>query len=367
MVVPSIDAPCGPASALPERIAVLGGGGFLGSHLTWALLDQGRHVVVLDRRFDKLERDAIDRTRLSCVTGSVDDAALLEAALHGCDVVVSMTALCNPSLYNTVPQDVIRANFLDLLPLVELCSRKGCWLVHFSTCEVYGRGDPSALLQEDSTPLVLGPVQSERWSYACAKQLLERWIWAQGIHGALPFTIVRPFNIIGPRMDYLPGIDGEGIPRVLACFMAALLRQEPLPLVDGGQQRRSFASVRDFCDAMLAILRAPDRCQGQIFNLGHAGNDISIAELARQMIALYSERHGGDPDLPCQPVSAQSYYGPGYDDVARRIPDLAHIEARTGWRARISLAEMLPEIVDDYVARYRDRVATGTAQATVAP
>ena len=110
---------------------------------------------------------------------------------------------------------------------------------------------------------------------------------------------------------------------------------------------------------MIAILRAPDRCQGQIFNLGHAGNDISIAELARQMIALYAERHGGDPDLPCRPVSAQSYYGSGYDDVARRIPDLAHIEARTGWRARISLAEMLPEIVDDYVARYRDRVAVG--------
>jgi UDP-apiose/xylose synthase len=367
MAVSSADPPPGAASALPGRIAVLGGGGFLGSHLTAALLDQGAHVVILDRCFDKLGRRTIEHTRLHCVAGSVDDAALLEAALHGCDVVVSMTALCNPSLYNKIPQDVIRANFLDLLPLVELCARKRCWLVHLSTCEVYGRGDPSALLQEDSTPLVLGPVQSERWSYACAKQLLERWIWAQGIRGALPFTIVRPFNIIGPRMDYLPGIDGEGIPRVLACFMAALLRQEPLPLVDGGQQRRTFTSARDFCDAMLAILRAPGRCQGEIFNLGNAGNDVSIAELARQMIAVYAARHGGDPALPCRPISAQSYYGLGYDDVARRIPDLAHIEARVGWRARISLAEMLPEIVDDYVARYRDRVADGSAQAAAAP
>jgi UDP-apiose/xylose synthase len=367
MVASPPDAPRDSAGALPGRIAVLGGGGFLGSHLTEALLNCGAQVVVLDRCFDKLGRDTIDRTRLRCVAGSVDDAALLETSLHGCDVVVSMTALCNPSLYNKVPQDVIRANFLDLLPLVDLCSRKRCWLVHLSTCEVYGRGDPSALLQEDSTPLVLGPVQSERWSYACAKQLLERWIWAQGIRGALPFTIVRPFNIIGPRMDYLPGIDGAGIPRVLACFMAALLRQEPLPLVDGGQQRRAFASVRDFCDAMLAILRAPGRCQSHIFNLGHAGNDVSIAELARQMIAVYAERHGGDPALPCRQVSAQSYYGAGYDDVARRIPDLTHIEAQVGWRARISLAEMLPEIVDDYVARYRDRVADGSAQVAVAP
>ena len=363
----SADAPRGTPGALPERIAVLGGGGFLGSHLTASLLDQGVQVVAMDRGFDKLGRDTVARSRLNCVTGSVDDAALLEAALHGCDVVVSMTALCNPSLYNKIPQDVIRANFLDLLPLVELCARKRCWLVHLSTCEVYGRGDPSALLQEDSTPLVLGPVQSERWSYACAKQLLERWIWAQGIRGALPFTIVRPFNIIGPRMDYLPGIDGQGIPRVLACFMAALLRQEPLPLVDGGQQRRAFASVRDFCDAMLAILRAPGRCQGEIFNLGNAGNDVSIAELARQMIALYAERHGGDPNLACRPVPGRSYYGPGYDDVARRIPDLSHIEAQVGWRAGISLADMLPEIVDDYVARYRGRAADVLAPGVGAP
>jgi len=363
MMVSSAGVPRSTDGALPERIAVLGGGGFLGSHLTAALLDQGAQVVVLDRSLGKLGRDTTDNPRLRCVAGSVDDGALLETSLDGCDAVVSMTALCNPSLYNTVPQDVIRANFLDLLPLVDLCSRKGCWLVHLSTCEVYGRGDPSAFLREDSTPLVLGPVQSERWSYACAKQLLERWIWAQGIHGTLPFTIVRPFNIIGPRMDYLPGIDGEGVPRVLACFMAALLRQEPLPLVDGGQQRRAFASVRDFCDAMLAILRTPGRCQGQIFNVGNADNDISISELARHMVAVYAERHGGDPTLPCRPVSAQSYYGTGYDDVARRIPDLAYIEARVGWRARISLAEMLPEIVDDYVARYRNRV--GSPQVAV--
>jgi UDP-apiose/xylose synthase len=119
MVVSSADTPRGTAGALPERIAVLGG--FLGSPLTEALLNCGAQVVVLDRCFDKLGRDTMDRPRLRCVTGSVDDAALLETAVDGCDVVVSMTALCNPSLYNTVPHDVIRANFLDLLPLVELC------------------------------------------------------------------------------------------------------------------------------------------------------------------------------------------------------------------------------------------------------
>ena len=79
---------------------------------------------------------------------------------------------------------------------------------------------------EDETALFLGPVARERWTYAAAKQLLERVIWAHGRHGGLPFTIVRPFNVIGPRMDFIPGVDGEGIPRVLACFLNALMRRD---------------------------------------------------------------------------------------------------------------------------------------------
>ena len=132
-------------------------------------------------------------------------------------------------------------------------------------------------MREDESALWLGPVHLERWSYACAKQLLERVIFASGRHHGLPFTIVRPFNVIGPRMDFVPGVDGEGVPRVLAAFMSALLAGEDLLLVDGGQRRRSFVYVDDFVAAIGRMLDRPQAAQGEIFNLGHPGNELSAS------------------------------------------------------------------------------------------
>ena len=202
-----------------------------------------------------------------------------------CQVVISLTALCNPAQYSTIPLEVIDASFTHLLPLVTRCAERKLRLIHFSTAEVYGRraldaqGEPTERMSEDDSCFLLGPVERERWTYSCAKQLLERVIWAHGQHGALPFTIIRPFNTIGARMDYLPGIDGEGTPRVLACFMNALLRGQPLPLVNGGQQRRAFMDVSDMVEAVCRVLERPKQSNGQIFNLGNPDNDVSIEEL----------------------------------------------------------------------------------------
>jgi UDP-apiose/xylose synthase len=139
----------------------------------------------------------------------------------------------------------------------------------------------STSASKGESALVLGPIHQQRWTYACAKQLLERRIWALGAERDLDFTIVRPFNVIGPRMDFIPGIDGEGVPRVLARFMHALLLGRPLELVEGGMQRRSFVTVDDICDAVLRIVERPKVCRQQIVNGGNPDNDVSIAELAR--------------------------------------------------------------------------------------
>src|SRR5262249_39117947 len=159
---------------------------------------------------------------------------------------INLAAICNPAAYNTEPLAVIRANFIDVYQLVDLCADCGTWLINFSTSEVYGRTIASYLpgspyddpdlyeFSENESALVMGPVTNQRWSYACAKQLLERFIYASHRERGLPFTIVRPLNFFGPRMDYLPGRDGDGIPRVLACFMSALINGRPLQLVDGG-------------------------------------------------------------------------------------------------------------------------------------
>jgi UDP-apiose/xylose synthase len=345
----------------PTSICLLGGGGFLGSHLAEALAQRPDFAVeVVDTSLEKIER----RSGLRLTQASLSEPGLLASVVRRSQVVVSLTALCNPSLYNTRPLEVIESNFSELVPLVRLCRQAGRWLIHFSTCEVYGRGEEQGerAMSEDASPLVLGPVQSERWTYSCAKQLLERLIFAEGQHGGLAFTIIRPFNVIGPRMDYLPGIDGEGVPRVLASFVAALLRGEPLRLVDGGGQRRAFMHVCDLVAAMECVLARPDACRGQILNLGHPGNDLTIRELGEHLAALFQQRCGG-PLPRVEVVSAGELYGPGYDDVLRRVPDIGKARRLLDWEPRLGLDEMLADILDDYLRRYGARAASPSSAA----
>jgi UDP-apiose/xylose synthase len=343
------------------RIAVLGAGGFIGSHLVPGLRD----------RFDcEIDAVDVDLRKLECtdahvrrIEARVEDPRLIEEITSRCQVVISLTALCNPAQYSTIPLEVIDASFTHLLPLVTRCSHRKLRLIHFSTAEVYGRraldghGEPTLRMNEDDSCFVLGPVERERWTYACAKQLLERVIWAHGRHGALPFTIIRPFNTIGARMDYLPGIDGEGTPRVLACFMSALLRGQPLPLVNGGQQRRAFMDVSDMVEAVCLVLERPKQSTGQIFNLGNPDNDVTICELARMLSDAFAALRPEQEQAGCETVSAEAVYGSGYDDTQQRIPDVSKAQQLLGWKPRKSLLEMLPSIVHDYTERYGARVA----------
>lgn len=344
------------------RVAVLGAGGFIGCHLVPALLERSDRYAIdaVDITLDKLETRS---PRVQRIQARLDAPGLLDDLTTRCDVIVSLTALCNPALYNTQPLAVIDANYTDLVPLVKLCAARGNRLIHLSTCEVYGRqaldgaGNAMPYMVEDETALCLGPVHKERWSYAAAKQLLERVIWAHGQHAGLRFTLVRPFNVIGPRMDFIPGVDGEGIPRVLASFMHALLTGGDLLLVDGGAQRRSFVSVDEFVDALLRIVERPEPCAGQILNLGNPANDVTIRELARMVVAAYRGRRPGGPPPRVRTVTADELYGAGYDDSVVRVPSITRAQRLLDWQPRATLEQMLPGIIDDYLARYEPALA----------
>lgn len=354
-----------------ERITVLGAGGFIGSHLVPALLQRFDCAIdAVDINFDKLE---LHDSRLCRIQARVEQPGLAKELVERSQLVVSLTALCNPALYSSVPLAVIDANYTHLLPIVEACAARRVRLLHFSTSEVYGRmalaadGEPATEMCEDESALVLGPVDRERWTYACAKQLLERVIWAHGQHGALEFSIVRLFNVIGPRMDFLPGVDGEGIPRVLASFMHALLVGQPLPLVDGGTQRRTFMAVEDLNEAVCRIIERRQACRNQILNLGNPRNDVSIEQLAHLLAMVYASRVPAAASARVRHVSAQAFYGDGYDDTPVRIPSVDKAERLLGWQAERSLAQMLPDIVDSYIAHYGRRMrgmASQLAQAS---
>ena len=326
--------------------------------------------MAVDVVFDKLQPGLPGVER---VQASIRDPGLLDAITARADVVISLTALCNPALYNTHPIEVIDASYTDLVPLVKLCAERKRRLIHLSTCEVYGRralcadGRPSRRMDEDGSALCLGPVHRERWTYATAKQLLERVIWAHGQHDGLEFTVVRPFNVIGPRMDFIPGVDGEGIPRVLAAFMHALLTGQDLVLVDGGRQRRSFLYVDEFVNGLLRIIERRKLCRGQIINLGNDKNDVSIRTLALAMVSTFRAQrpNAGAPRLRTQ--TAAAFYGEGYEDSIVRIPSMAKAARLLDWRPHMTLAQMLPPIVTDYLARYESRVARDPRALAVAP
>lgn len=357
------------------RLIILGCGGFVGSHLLDRLLARDDvYIEGWDPESQKISQYlGHPRFKLHAVT-CIDGAELskLERQLANADALVNLAAICNPSEYNTRPLEVIRSNLFDVIPIVDLCARANKWLVHFSTSEIYGRTISSYLpkgcaedatdlfeLREGSTPLIMGPITSQRWTYACAKQMIERYIYAHHTSSGMPFTIIRPLNFFGPKMDYIPRRAEDGVPRVLACFMAALLNREPMRLVDGGGARRTIVAVEE---AMVAVERAldhPTNAQNRTFNIGNRANEVTMRELAFAMREAYAEMLG-DPSYlhhPVIDVSAEEFYGPGYEDCDRRMPDLSQAEECLGWTPSRNLRDILLPTMQDYHNRYYAELA----------
>ncbi|KAL6204938.1 hypothetical protein ACLB2K_022204 [Fragaria x ananassa] len=384
----------------PMTICMIGAGGFIGSHLCEKLMAETPHkVLALDVYNDKIKHllepsdghpwsDRIQFHRLnikhdSRLEGLIKTSdLLLDLVLNGSDSLsqtINLAAICTPADYNTRPLDTIYSNFIDALPVVKYCSENNKRLIHFSTCEVYGktigsflpkdsplRQDPEYyLLKENDSPCIFGSIEKQRWSYACAKQLIERLIYAEGAENGLEFTIVRPFNWIGPRMDFIPGIDGpsEGVPRVLACFSNNLLRREPLKLVDGGESQRTFVYIKDAIDAVMLMIENPARANGHIFNVGNPNNEVTVRQLGEMMTEVYA-KVSGEPKLeqPTIDVSSKEFYGVGYDDSDKRIPDMTIINRQLGWNPKTSLWDLLESTLTYQHRTYAEAIKKAISQ-----
>ena len=365
------------------KVLSLGAGGFIGAHLTERLLEAGHDVTAVDIHSDKIA-DLLGHPRLAFIERSIADRTFdLGGMIEGADVVVDLVAHANPGIYVRQPLDVFRLNFQENLRIAETCVEKGKRLIQFSSCEVYGKTpvavlhgelpDPEnpsyATFSEDSTDMIMGPVGRHRWIYACAKQLLERVLHAYGLEGRLNYTIIRPFNFIGPKIDYLPG-ETDGVPRVFSYFMEALLDGTPMRLVDGGNQRRCYTFIRDAVECVSRIVENPGgACDRQIFNIGSPENEVSIRELAVLMRELYARHFApAGAKLPeIVDVSAESFYGEGYEDSDRRIPDIEKARRLLGWNPGTSVVEMLMPTMDYYVRARREAALDATVAAESRP
>jgi UDP-4-amino-4-deoxy-L-arabinose formyltransferase/UDP-glucuronic acid dehydrogenase (UDP-4-keto-hexauronic acid decarboxylating) len=334
------------------KILVLGVNGFIGHHLSNRVLkDTDWEVFGMDLGCDRVDT-CLQNPRFHFVEGDIAiNHEWIEYHVKKCDVVLPLVAIATPKSYVENPLRVFELDFEENLRIVRQCVKYKKRIIFPSTSEVYGMcADPE--FTEDQSPLVLGPIHKERWIYSCAKQMLDRVIWAYGRDG-LRFTLFRPFNWIGPALDSIE-VAKEGSSRVVTQFVADLYLGRDINLVDGGAQRRCFTYVDDGIDALLRIIENRDgRCDGGIFNIGNPDNECSIKELAEQLLELY-KRHPTAAKCECHSrivvTPSQTFYGEGYQDILSRKPNIERARRILGWEPKVTLKDALKLTLDAFLA-----------------
>lgn len=327
------------------KILILGVNGFIGHHLVNRILDTKEDWTVygMDLGSDRLGR-SLNNSRFHFLEGDIGiNKEWIELQIKKCDVVIPLVAIATPKLYVEDPIAVYNLDFEMNVNIIKQCVKYHKRVVFPSTSEVYGAcSDPE--FKEDESFLVVGPINKERWIYSCCKQLLDRVIYGYGTRGHLEFTLFRPFNWIGPRLDSLYAAK-EGSSRVVTQFIAELLMKRPINLVDGGMQKRCFTYVDDGIAALMKILEnRDDVCKNQIINIGNPANECSVKELAEILKKLFKEHpeHMNDKSYSeIINVSADNYYGKGYQDIYTRKPSIEKARKILGWEPKIDLEESL--------------------------
>jgi UDP-4-amino-4-deoxy-L-arabinose formyltransferase/UDP-glucuronic acid dehydrogenase (UDP-4-keto-hexauronic acid decarboxylating) len=338
--------------ARTRHVLILGVNGFIGNALTERLLETGRyHVHGLDLHSDHIA-ELRQREGFTFEEGDISiHREWIEYHVKKCDVVVPLVAIATPIEYTRNPLRVFELDFEENLRIVRYCVKNGTRLVFPSTSEVYGMCDED-VFDEESSNFVLGPIRKQRWIYSCSKQLLDRVIWAYGQQTGLAFTLFRPFNWIGPKLDSLRAAR-IGSSRAITQLILNLVQGSPIELIDGGEQRRCFTDVSDGIDCLLRILDNPGGvCDGAILNIGNPDNECSIRELGQMLVETFDAhplRGLFPPFAGFREIESHSYYGQGYQDVTHRRPSIRNAHRLVGWKPRVSLAESVERTLDYFL------------------
>lgn len=350
-----------------KKVLILGAGGFIGSHLVSELLKNKKYIMkyiitAVDIQNKKLNEIVQCKKCFKYIHLDITkERKKLSSLIQKNDIIVNLIAIANPGVYVKDPIYTFKLDFMESFNIVEECVKHKKRLIQFSTSEVYGKSasvymkNRKFLFNEDTTNLILGPVSKQRWIYSCSKQLLERIIYAYGISGKLNYTIVRPFNYMGPLIDFLPS-EEKGCPRVFSFFMDALLYKKPMYLVNEGKARRCYTYIKDATAAHLKIIENKgNRFNRQIINIGNIKNETTVRNFAKTMLDIYKKEFAkkGEKLPSMKNISGEKFYGKGYDDSDRRLPDLEKIRMLSGWKAKYSLREMLYETMKYYVNKHR--------------
>ena len=310
---------------------ITGGAGFIGSHLTDALLAAGQRVLVIDDlstgRYANVAHHA-GNPRFHFARASIRDAIVLDRLASQADVIVHLAAAVGVQLIVQQPVHTIETNVMGTEAVLKAALRYRSRVLIASTSEVYGKGSRIPFSEDDD--VLLGPSSKSRWSYAASKMVDEFLALAYRDEYGLEVVPVRLFNTVGPRQT---GRYGMVIPR----FVGQALAGEPITVYGDGQQSRCFCAVSDVVAALIGLSTEP-AAPGRVYNVGSEEETtiMALAELVRELTGSRS---------PIVTIPYAEAYAPGFEDMQRRVPDTSRVRALLGWQPRLSLQETLQSVI----------------------
>jgi UDP-glucose 4-epimerase len=314
------------------RALITGGAGFIGSHLAEALLERGEHVTVVDDlstgRFENIAH-LVGHPRFGFAIETVTNETVMDRLVSECDVILHLAAAVGVNLIVQQPVHTIETNVLGTGMVLRLANRYRRKVLVASTSEVYGKGVRVPFSEEDDR--VIGPTSKSRWAYATSKAVDEFLALAYHREKEVPVVVLRFFNTVGPRQR---GRYGMVIPR----FVSWALAEEPIQVYGDGRQSRCFCHVADAVRAIMGLMDEP-AAVGEIFNIG-SDEEVTIDGLAKRVKAMA----GSSSDIVHVPYDQA--YAPGFEDMRRRVPDIAKIGRVIGWKPSFSLERTLEQIID---------------------
>lgn len=313
------------------RALITGGAGFIGSHLADYLLAQGSEVVIVD----DLSTGSLDnvahlaaQSRFQSHIQSIMDRAALAEVIERCDAVFHLAAAVGVQLIVDNPVRTINTNIGGTEIVLQLAAKKRCPVVIASSSEVYGKRTTFPFREDDD--LIMGPPHRRRWSYACSKAIDEFLAIAYWEEYQVPVVVARLFNTVGPRQT---GRYGMVIPR----FVGQALAHQPITVYGDGRQSRCFGYVGDVVRILVALSQTPAAI-GQIVNVGN-DEEVCMTALAERV----RTQTGSRSEIVYVPYDVA--YTQGFEDMQRRVPDLAKLERLINDRPRTTLSEILSNVI----------------------
>ena len=313
------------------KILITGGAGFIGSHLSERLVQNGDEVYVIDDlstgRYDNISH-LVGNKKFNFMVDTILNTSTLERLMQKCELVYHLAASVGVKRIVERPVSTIETNVLGSHAVFSLAAKYNRKVILFSTSEVYGKNTKLPFRETDDS--VFGSTLKSRWSYGCTKALDEFLGLAYHKEQGLPIIIIRVFNMIGPRQTGRYGM-------VVPTFVRQALSNMPITVYGNGEQSRCFTYVKDLINALIKLSSHPDAV-GEIFNIGST-EEITIKELAEKV----RTKTGSKSDIVFIPYDQA--YEEGFEDMIRRIPDISKINKLIGFKPETSLDDALDIII----------------------